>query len=1278
MDTMLKILQRSVLKIGRILFLPTVVLCVAIAAGLFTLRYWILPDIEKYHDEVTSLASKAVGLQIKIGKIEADLRWFRPHLVFTNVQLLDAEGHSALELRRIDNVVSWMTLLSGELRLQTLEVDDPDLLIRRDKQGVLHVAGLQVSGQSSDGKLSDWLLHQSRIILNNGKVTWQDDLYDRPTLVLNQAQMRFDNSGKHHRFAVSFAPPATVAAPLNARGDLVGDSFSDWSGWSGELFAEINQVNLDTWSAWINLPDEFSHAKGSLHAWLGIEGGRINRVTADMDMSEIRSRMAADLPQLNLAGLHGRIGWHELERGFEVTTSKLALQMSNGFKLQPTDFHLRLAGEKENPFATGEIQANAIELGDLSIMADYIPLGKTFKQKLLDFSPLGHIADLRAQWLGGGRFEVEARFDNMSMRRVGQLPGVEGLSGQIKGNDSSGVLSLNAPNLKLDAPQFLLEPVTFDKFSAQADWQHKRDDWDIKLNNFSVSNADLSGTANGNYQTDGKGPGVANINLDMTRISLHHIAKYLPKELMGQGVMTWLQQSLLGGEANDAHMRLHGDLNEFPFAKNKNGLFLIEAKSSGVVVDYGKEWPRVENALGNLRIEAGRLQVESTSATIAGIRVQKVGVTIPDFMAAEPQVQIRGEANLETKRLLDFIKHSPIRGYSGGFTDNTTAVGDGKLDVQLDIPLSDKPIKLSGNYHFNENEIDLDKYIPLAKNVTGDLKFTESVLQAKSIGAQIFGGPATLDIQTDAKGVLKVNLQGKIKADTWRKVDATPWVQSLSGETDWNTEVTVQNKQFELQAGSSLQGLVSNLPAPFSKKARELIPLKFEFKSLNATKDLMSVQCGNIVSVRLLRVEDKLGRRPFKRGTVTFGSARRLANKDGIWVTGSLPLLSVEGWNRVWPNDSGNGASMPVIDDVDLTVQKTIGYSTTINGLHIHARNHGDTITAQLTSKELNGGAIWYSKGNGRLVARLKNAAVANDIKDKETETVQAATNSGTEKVVRNFSMPALDVAVENFTYQGKQLGQLEMHASQIKKEILLDHFRLANPDGVLTVNGKWGLSPAQTHIEAKLELFDTGKMLNRSGYPNTLKDGNGTLDCDLVWPGSPDELKLANLNGHVNLKMSKGQFLKVDPGAGKLLSVMNLQSLPKHIALDFTDVFGKGFEFDTIAGIAQIRQGVMMTNDFKINGSAAQVTLSGQADLTRETQNLRVKVLPAIGNSVSLLAFAAGPAVGAGVFLANKLFRNPLDKLVSFEYNVTGSWVDPKVEKVDQVNATPNNSLNN
>ena len=75
-----------------------------------------------------------------------------------------------------------------------------------------------------------------------------------------------------------------------------------------------------------------------------------------------------------------------------------------------------------------------------------------------------------------------------------------------------------------------------------------------------------------------------------------------------------------------------------------------------------------------------------------------------------------------------------------------------------------------------------------------------------------------------------------------------------------------------------------------------------------------------------------------------------------------------------------------------------------------------------------------------------------------------------------------------------------------------------------------------------------------------------------------------------------------------------------------------------------------------------------GNVDFNHETQDLHVKVLPTLGDSVSLLsAFAAGPLVGVGTLIVNKILGNPLDKLVSFEYHVSGTWDDPNVVKVGQ-----------
>ena len=270
---------------------------------------------------------------------------------------------------------------------------------------------------------------------------------------------------------------------------------------------------------------------------------------------------------------------------------------------------------------------------------------------------------------------------------------------------------------------------------------------------------------------------------------------------------------------------------------------------------------------------------------------------------------------------------------------------------------------------------------------------------------------------------------------------------------------------------------------------------------------------------------------------------------------------------------------------------------------------------------------------------------------------------------------------MDDLTLKGKQLGRLELLAQQHGRDWLLERMHITNPDGVLTADGKWNMAAGkvQTQVNLKLEISDAGKILARSGYPNSVKNGSGKLEGEFIWQGGPDEFSHATLDGILKLDAGKGQFMKIDTGIGKLLGILSLQALPKHITLDFTDVFSEGFAFDSITGTAQIKQGVLSTNDFRIDGSAAKVTMLGQVDLNRETQNLRIRILPTVGNSVSLLgAFTAGPMVGIGTFIVNKLLREPLDKLASFEYNVTGTWADPNVVKMGQQTSGSANKENN
>ena len=82
---------------------------------------------------------------------------------------------------------------------------------------------------------------------------------------------------------------------------------------------------------------------------------------------------------------------------------------------------------------------------------------------------------------------------------------------------------------------------------------------------------------------------------------------------------------------------------------------------------------------------------------------------------------------------------------------------------------------------------------------------------------------------------------------------------------------------------------------------------------------------------------------------------------------------------------------------------------------------------------------------------------------------------------------------------------------------------------------------------------------------------------------------------------------------------------------------------------------------------------MEGKADIERETQDLRVIVVPEIDAGTASLAYAAiNPALGLGAFLAQVLFSKPLIAVNTREFRVSGTWADPKVDKVDRKFGAP------
>ncbi|WP_162888722.1 YhdP family protein [Dechloromonas sp. HYN0024] len=262
---------------------------------------------------------------------------------------------------------------------------------------------------------------------------------------------------------------------------------------------------------------------------------------------------------------------------------------------------------------------------------------------------------------------------------------------------------------------------------------------------------------------------------------------------------------------------------------------------------------------------------------------------------------------------------------------------------------------------------------------------------------------------------------------------------------------------------------------------------------------------------------------------------------------------------------------------------------------------------------------------------------------------------------------------MDDFYLGDKALGRLELKARNDKGAWYLDNLNLENPDGGLKGKGVWvNTGRHQTRLDFELNAKDAGKLLGRLGYADSVRRGKAKLVGDLQWSGPLTGIHYPTLTGQLTVEAEKGQFNKLEPGVGKLLGLISLQSLPRRLTLDFRDVFSDGLAFDSIEGKLSVRKGVMRTNEpLRIFGPAVQIEMQGETDLRAETQDMQVVVRPELGGLAAVGAAAlVNPVVGAAALVANTVLQKPLNRLFSYRYHVTGTWADPQVDKVGGLTA--------
>lgn len=1312
--------------LGRALLLAATVLWFAFVLAVLVLRYAVLPNIENYRGDIERLVSEGVGLQVSIGRIEARWSGVNPDLTLLDVRVADQEGRPALAFLRVQTVLSWWTVPSMRPQLRLLAIDEPTLNLRRDADGRIFVAGIPLNDSSADSGASDWILEQRHIRIRGATVVWEDAQRGAPPLILEDVNFGLDNNGRRHRFGLSALPPPELAAKIDIRGDFRGRDIEAAESWKGQLYAEIDYADLAVWQRWIDYPFALPQGRGAVRAWADFADGRLGGLTADLALRDLRLRLASKLPELELERMQGRLGIVFSEHGFSLSGKQLTLathasvaeaegegdaaatsvtdakakralappRVLPAVVIPPSDFRIDWQpGDGET--VSGSASASRVDLGALSALAAYLPLDARTRQLLADYAPRGLVSDLRASWQGDAEsmkeYALKARFDALAIAAQAYFPGFFGLSGTVDLNEKAGSVSLNAQQAGIDLPSVFPESqIALNTLSAQAKWTRRDGVLDAELVRADFASADAAGSAQGTYRFSGEGPGTISLSATLSRADARAVWRFMP-HVVNANARHWLRDALVSGTASDAQLTLKGDLAQFPFTDKTQGQFLVTARAHNVTLDYAPGWPKITGIDGLLRFEGPGMVVEAERGTILGARLSATRAEIADFDAPVTTLKVKGHAEGPTSEFLKFIEQSPVAEQIDRFTEDMRATGDGSLDLALSLPLDlalmDQS-KVDGTFRLVNNEVVVDSALPALRQVNGQLRFSEKSISVPEIDATLFGGPLQIKGGSQADGRVLISASGSLSAAQLRKAVDLPLVDKLSGNMSYRGEVRVRKRSADLVVESSLAGLAANLPEPFHKSAGETMTLRFEKTTLpggtqragrgvpatTLARDQLRFSLGSAPAALSAQIIRRRLDKDFvvERGAIAIGRPLQLPER-GLALNVSSRQLDADLWRHLLVPGSPAGSNpvgssaTPAAAPLPLTAANLKAgelriFGRRFNDVDLSATAAGAQWQMHVASRQANGDLSWDGSGRGKLSARLKQLTIDSPapVASVPAEVAEAVDE-----------LPALDIVAEDFAIAARRFGRLEVAARNEGRLWRLERVRLSNPAGSLNGSGQWQLAGGnRTQFEFKLAASDVGKLLERLGFPGTVRGGTAQLDGNLSWVGPPSALDYATLSGEMKVDAAKGQFTKLDPGAGKLIGLISLQSLPRRVTLDFRDVFSEGFAFDSIAGKLTVQGGVMHTERLQIDGPAAHVVMRGDADLARETQRLRVNVQPELGGTAALGIGLINPIAGVATLLAHRILQNPLNQMFGFDYLVTGTWDDPKVEKLSRAAA--------
>jgi len=1241
------------------------------------------PMLGEFRGDIEAWASAATGQPVKIGGLEADWSGWLPQIKLTDVRVYATQGEQVLlrfsdTLMRIDPLIY---LRHRRVEPSHLVLVGVDLSLIRTPEGSIVLEGFE-GRDLSDGVFVQWLLRQGRLDVRHSRIDWTDQETGKSRRRFNDVSFLLRTDGQRHQLNGDLELPGTQPGHVTLALDFGGDLAAPVS-WGGKMYLQTQDVDLVQVQELLQWPGAVaSQGAVDFMLWGEWSDTRLQRLEGEAAARDVRL-VAAGKPVLEVRRVSTQLQWQRETYGWNLAAERFVIERDT---VAPA-IRLAVVSSKAAD-GSSVLDARVSEWRIEDAAALLLATGTAeavLRAPLTSMQPRGILRDVRvrvASQSSGGTFKnfyLSARAEGVRTHAFQSLPTLDNVSGILQCDADSGSFEIDTRQGHV-VFSGLRKPVIIKRATGTLGWVRTDQGWRAGIKGVELNNDDLSVHTSGviEWPRDGSSASV-NLRSDFSSPNIGHLPDYLPDALPAPA-RTWVTRALVTGRIHSGSAVVRGRLSDFPFGGG-NGVAEIRMTLSGVVLDYEPGWPWLGDVEGEVIVRGRSLEVNIVSGKILDSEVKKVSATIPDMTLKEPLLTVLGTARGAATDVLRLLRESPLKNTVAGYVAGVSARGETTLDLELLIPLSAQPNQIKGALAFKEGAL---RYVDKPQerdieltHINGTLSFSGDYhITGNNIDATLYGQKVKLALRTEtsaaagnARQLLAIEARGKTDvAGIVRQLkQIAPDMQArtldwLSGDTDWVGTLYLQaaadNASFESEwrLASSLRGMALKLPDPLGKPEAEAVSFMVESApALTPQNRRFNLHYGKRINGAFeLARTNKVWE--LARGELYFGVAKATLPPQGLRVSGEVERFALTEWLQfLAEGDSRAGGFTDKLNAVDVHVGALEVYGQNFSDIQLRASQTARAWEANVSSAALAGSLHLAREKETMLVMNLDRLHLGR-------------VAEGTAKGADPRQWPALRVDVENFKYGDANLGQLHLDAAKRSLGLRIDSVKLTSPNFQINGQGDWVMEQERpmSRFTAKARADDMGKMLTAFGYDAPVSEGKSQFDLAASWPGSPADFTLEQLNGDLDLRVTKGRLLEVDPGAGRVFGLLSLQALPRRLTLDFSDLFSKGFSFDRIEGSFVLENGNAYTNNLVMQGPAAKVTVTGRTGLAAKDYDQVVTVQPEISGGLSVGAgLAGGPIVGLSFFLANKLLPG-LKDIAAYQYTIKGPWKEPVIAPVE------------